>query len=91
MKFKEKVQKNKTLNEEKSDFSIDNKDILLFKGIIYVPDDINMKSLVLDKLHKNPIVYHPEYKKLITMLRNDFYWPNMKNEIAEYVSKCLEC
>ena len=24
-------------------------------------------------------------------LRENYWWPNMKNEIAEYVSKCLTC
>ena len=25
------------------------------------------------------------------MLRKDYFWPNMKNEIAEYIARCFEC
>ena len=25
------------------------------------------------------------------MLRKDYFWPNMKNELAEYIAKCFEC
>ena len=25
------------------------------------------------------------------MLRNEYFWPNMKTEVAEYIARCLEC
>ena len=25
------------------------------------------------------------------MLRKDYFWPNMKNELEEYIPKCFEC
>ena len=25
------------------------------------------------------------------MLRKDYFWPNMKNELAKYIAKCFEC
>ena len=25
------------------------------------------------------------------MLRKDYFWPNMKNELDEYIAKCFEC
>jgi hypothetical protein len=28
---------------------------------------------------------------MITTLRKLFYWPNMKSETTEYLSKCLDC
>ena len=40
---------------------------------------------------KNPYSGHPGYQKMITTIRNQFYWPNMKSEIAGYFSKCLDC
>jgi hypothetical protein len=47
--------------------------------------------IILDELHKNPYFGHPGYQKMITTLRKQFYWPNMKNETVEYLSKCLDC
>ena len=31
------------------------------------------------------------YQKIITMTRNDFFWPNMKKKVAEYLAQCIEC
>ena len=25
------------------------------------------------------------------MLRKEYFWPNMKTEVAEYIAKCFEC
>ena len=25
------------------------------------------------------------------MLRNDYFWPIMKNEVVEYIARCVEC
>ena len=25
------------------------------------------------------------------MLRKDYFWPNMKNELTKYIAKCFEC
>ena len=45
----------------------------------------------MNKLHKNPYSGHHSYHKIITMLRKEFYWPNMKWETIEYLAKCIEC
>ena len=28
---------------------------------------------------------------MLTMLRKDYSWPNMKNEVVEYIARCIEC
>ena len=50
-----------------------------------------MKLIVMDELHKIPYLGHPGYQKLITMIRKDFFWPNIENEVVEYLACCLEC
>ena len=46
--------------------------------------------LILNEIHKTPYSGHPGYQKTITMLRKDYFWPNMKNELAEYIAKCFD-
>ena len=41
--------------------------------------------------HKTPYSVHPGATKIYKDLREHYWWPNMKNEIAEFVSKCLTC
>ena len=28
---------------------------------------------------------------MITILRKEYLWPNMKNGVAEYIARCIEC
>ena len=47
--------------------------------------------MILNEIHKIPYSGHPGYQKTITMLIKDYSWPNMKNELVEYIAKCFEC
>ena len=58
---------------------------------MYVPNVPKVKLLILDEIHKTPYSGHPSYQKTITMLRQEYFWPNMKTEVAEYIATCFEC
>ena len=58
---------------------------------MYIPNVSKIKLLILNEIHKNPYSEHPGYQKTITMLRKDYFWPDMKNELAEYIARCFEC
>ena len=49
---------------------------------MYVPNVPKFKLLILDEIHKTPYSGHPGYQKNITMLRKEYFWPNMKTEVA---------
>ena len=66
------------------------KRLLLYKDRLYVPNVPKIKLLILNEVHKTPYSGHPNYQKTITMLRNDYFWPNMKNELAKYIARCFE-
>jgi hypothetical protein len=78
-------------NLDGTDYNIDKNGILRFKNRIYVPNYVDLKLVILNELHKNPYSGHPGYQKMITTLRKQFYWPNMKSETTDYLSKCLDC
>jgi hypothetical protein len=85
-----KLQENaKILN--KTYLSLDKNGLLRFKNRLYVLDFVYLKPTILEKLHKRPYFGHPGYQKMITALIKLFYWPNMKSETTEYLSKCLNC
>ena len=45
----------------------------------------------MDEIHKTPYSSHPSYQKTITMLIKEYFSPNMKIELVEYISRCFEC
>ena len=51
-----------------------------------MPNVPKIKLLILDEVHKTPYSGHPGYQKTVTMLRNEYFLPNMKSEVAEYIA-----
>jgi hypothetical protein len=52
---------------------------------------MDLKCLILDEFHRRPYVGHPGYQKMVTIVRQLYYWSGMKQDIAQYIVKCLEC
>ena len=47
--------------------------------------------LILNEVHKSSYSGRPWYQKMITMLIKEYFWPNMKNIVAKYIARCIEC
>jgi hypothetical protein len=63
---------------------------LTYKNRFYIPARDDLKMFIMDELHKIPYSGHPGYQKMITATRKQFYWPGLKKNIAEYLTKCIE-
>ncbi|XP_052623591.1 uncharacterized protein LOC128128868, partial [Lactuca sativa] len=48
-------------------------------------------STVMKEAHKTRYSIHPGSDKMYLDIKQHYWWPNMKAEIATYVSKCLTC
>nr|GEW61401.1 putative reverse transcriptase domain-containing protein [Tanacetum cinerariifolium] len=49
------------------------------------------KTLIMHESHKSKYSIHPSSNKMYQDLKQLYWWPNMKANIATYVSKCLTC
>jgi hypothetical protein len=67
-----------------------NDGLLTYKSKLYISNCDNLKRFIMDELHKIPYTGHHVYQKMITTTRKLFYWPRLKNDIADYLAKCLE-
>ncbi|GKB86125.1 putative reverse transcriptase domain-containing protein [Tanacetum coccineum] len=56
-----------------------------------VPLKDEVRTLIIDEAHKSKYSVHPRADKMYYDLRDRYWWPGMKKDIAEYVSRCLTC
>ena len=78
--------KGKFNRKSKQRVQLERKGLLLYKDRLYIPNVPKIKLLILNEFHKTPYSGHLGYQKTITMLRKDYFWPNMKNELVEYIT-----
>ena len=65
--------------------------MLRFKKRLCVPDDVELKRLVLEEGHKSHFSLHPGMTKMFKDLKESFWWPGMKRDVAQFVAACLTC
>ncbi|GJV54238.1 putative reverse transcriptase domain-containing protein [Tanacetum coccineum] len=51
----------------------------------------DLRTLVMHESHKSKYSIHPGSNKMYQDLKQLYWWPKMKANIATYVSKCLTC
>ena len=72
-------------------YSVNSEGFLLYRGSVYIVELGNLRNLILLKAHKAPYLAHLGVKKMQADLKQHYYWPRMKRDIADFVARCLEC
>ncbi|GAU39806.1 hypothetical protein TSUD_219810 [Trifolium subterraneum] len=75
----------------KPEFTVADDGVIQFGSRICVPNDAELKRLILEEAHKSGFSIHPGSTKMYHDLKKNYWWPNMKTEIAEFVSRCIVC
>jgi len=58
---------------------------------IYLPNHKTLKDELLREAHEFQFATHLKSTKMYKDLKEYYWWPNMKREIAEFVSNCGIC
>ncbi|KAI3814152.1 hypothetical protein L1987_18899 [Smallanthus sonchifolius] len=60
-------------------------------GRMCIPKIGEHRGKILDEAHKSRYSIHPGTNKMYQDLKKEYWWPCMKNDVTEYVNKCLTC
>jgi hypothetical protein len=72
-------------------FRKDHQDVIWFGKRVVVPVDPEFKKIILDEAHMSKFSIHPDSTKMDQDLKQNFWWSNMKVDIAKYVAECDTC
>ena len=71
-------------------FSIE-KEVLLWKGRWYIPDDIDLKNMILHDNHDSKIAGHFGIYKTLERLKHNYHWHRMEEDVKDNVRACDTC
>ncbi|GJU85493.1 putative reverse transcriptase domain-containing protein [Tanacetum coccineum] len=64
---------------------------IYFFDHIWIPSVGGVRKLIMDEAHTSRYSVHPGADKMYYDLKDLYWWPGMKRDIVEYVSRCLTC
>jgi hypothetical protein len=86
----EEIKSNMSKGKAKG-FHEDDQGIVWFEKRVCVPQDPELRKLILQEAHDSPYSIHPGNTKMYMDLKGRFWWSNMKRDIAEYIALCDVC
>jgi hypothetical protein len=65
--------------------------IILQDGLVYVPNNDNIKLKILQSHHDSVTAGHPGQAKTLELVTRDYSWPNVRRFVNEYTRSCDTC
>ncbi|GJR19183.1 putative reverse transcriptase domain-containing protein [Tanacetum coccineum] len=64
---------------------------IYFFDCIWIPSVGGVRKLIMDEAYTSRYSIHSGADKMYYDLRDLYWWPGMKRDVVEYVSRCLTC
>ena len=73
-----------------SEFGIED-DLLMWKKRWYIPNNIELKNMILHDNHNSKIAGHFGTYKTLERLKHNYHWHKMEEDVKDYVRTCNTC
>ncbi|XP_070019804.1 uncharacterized protein [Nicotiana sylvestris] len=64
---------------------------LRYQGRLCVLDIDSLQEMIMVEAHTSRYSVHPGSTKMYHDLKDVYWWNNMKNDVADFMAKCLNC
>ena len=58
---------------------------------VYVPDSRDLRLRILQMCHDHPVAGHYGREKTLDLVRRDFFWPRLRDDVVDFVKSCTTC
>jgi hypothetical protein len=65
--------------------------LILFRGKVYVPKNLKLRTKIVQLHHDTPVAGHPGRWKTLELVSRNYWWPNISRFIGQYVNTCHAC
>nr|GEZ21163.1 putative reverse transcriptase domain-containing protein [Tanacetum cinerariifolium] len=66
-------------------------DFVVYCDASWLPCYDDLRTVIMHESHKSKYSIHSGFDKMYQDMKKLYWWPNMKDDVATYVSKCLTC
>ena len=94
----EEIQRNNTREQEvqqalkKEDkIAWEQDGVAYIKGQIYIPNNQKLKEQILWENHDSVDMGHSGQQRMIELVKQNYWWPGLKEDIKKYVQGCFKC
>ncbi|WRX12994.1 Reverse transcriptase domain - like 10 [Theobroma cacao] len=74
-----------------SEFRFGEDNVLMFRARVSVPEGNQLRQAIMEEAHSSAYALHLGSTKMYRTIRENYWWPGMKRDVAEFVAKCLVC
>ena len=58
---------------------------------IYIPNNHKIKEKILQENYDSVDVRYPEQQQIMELIKRNFWWPEIKNNIKRYIQGYFKC
>jgi transposase InsO family protein len=84
------LMKTAPITTRSAEWSVDN-GILLYRGKIYVPKDLELRRRIVAQHHDSKLAGHPGRWKTLELVTRTYWWPQISRYIGQYTRTCDLC
>ena len=61
------------------------------EGQIYILNNRNIKEWILQENYDLVDVSHPEQQRMLELVKRNYWWPGIKEDVKKYMQGCIKC
>ncbi|KAI3678514.1 hypothetical protein L6452_37809 [Arctium lappa] len=96
IKYQEEAASKENLKSERivgivNSLIVDNRGVKCFNKRVWIPKAGDLRQKLLEEAHRSRYSVHSGTNKMYRDLKQSYWWPGLKKDIAHFVERCLTC